>query len=480
VLAASIREAARRFGDRPLLIDAAGRPWSYAEVDARSDAVAVGMTRAGVRERDVVALTLPSIPEYVVAYLAAVKVGAAAAGVNTRLAPGERAALVEMVDARLVVESADQVDELASVAGDAADLVALPDDLSRPVAVVFTSGTTGLPKGAVFDEARIAAICAVDVGLDAWDGGGPMLASTEFCHIGFTTKLAWYLRLGATQVLMDRWRPEEALRLAARHRMAALGGVPSQFALMLRSPAFDDTDLGALTAVTLGGGPASPALRAEIIERFGAELSVRYSSTESGGCGTGTAFGATDAEALSSEGRPRGPIEVAIRDEDGAGAPPGEVGEVCLRSPTTMVGYWRDPEATAAAFHPDGFLRTGDLGHLDDAGCLRLAGRVKEMYVRGGYNVYPAQVEAVLSQHPQIVDVAVAPRADEVMGEVGVAVVVSSGAAPTIEALREFAAPHLAAYKLPEHVVVVDALPLTAMHKLDRRALEALAAESPG
>lgn len=145
-----------------------------------------------------------------------------------------------------------------------------------------------------------------------------------------------------------------------------------------------------------------------------------------------------------------------------------------------MLGYWRDPEATTTVFYPDRFLRTGDLGHLDDAGCLYLAGRVKEMYVRGGYNVYPAQVEAVLSQHPQVVDVAVVPRADDVMGEVGVAVVVPTGAPPTIDALREFAAPHLAAYKLPEHVVVVDALPLTAMHKLDRKAVEALVAESAG
>jgi acyl-CoA synthetase (AMP-forming)/AMP-acid ligase II len=138
-----------------------------------------------------------------------------------------------------------------------------------------------------------------------------------------------------------------------------------------------------------------------------------------------------------------------------------------------MAGYWRDPEATRTAFTADGFVRTGDLGWLDDADRLRLVGRSKEMYVRGGYNVYPVEVEAVLSTHPGVAAVAVVPRADVVMGEVGVAVVVprDPGAPPTLTSLRDHAVGSIAGYKLPEDMRVVDDLPLTAMEKVDRRAL---------
>jgi acyl-CoA synthetase (AMP-forming)/AMP-acid ligase II len=177
-----------------------------------------------------------------------------------------------------------------------------------------------------------------------------------------------------------------------------------------------------------------------------------------------------------SVGRPHAGVELELRDRDGD----GDVGEVCLRSPAVMDGYWRAPELTEAALTADGFVRTGDLGWIDDADRLHLVGRSKEMYVRGGYNVYPMEVEAVLAAHPAIADVAVAPRADDVMGEVGVAVVVPRPgcAAPTADELRTFAAERLAKYKLPDAVVVTDALPLTAMEKLDRRALAARVAEA--
>jgi acyl-CoA synthetase (AMP-forming)/AMP-acid ligase II len=169
-------------------------------------------------------------------------------------------------------------------------------------------------------------------------------------------------------------------------------------------------------------------------------------------------------------GRPHAGVDLELRDAvDG-------VGEVCLRSAAVMDGYWRAPGLTAEVLTADGFVRTGDLGWIDDAGRLRLAGRAKEMYVRGGYNVYPMEVEAVLATHPAIAAVAVAPRPDRVMGEIGVAVVVPRDRSrpPGLDELRTFAADHLATYKLPEAMVITDALPLTAMEKLDRRTLASL------
>jgi acyl-CoA synthetase (AMP-forming)/AMP-acid ligase II len=163
-----------------------------------------------------------------------------------------------------------------------------------------------------------------------------------------------------------------------------------------------------------------------------------------------------------------------VLDEADVAVPTGEVGRICIRSPAVMSGYWRDPVATRAAFTADRFVRTGDLGWVDDRGRLRLVGRSKEMYVRGGYNVYPVEVEAVLSAHDGVAAVAMVPRPDPVMGEIGVAVVVPRDASrpPALEDLRAFARDRLAAYKLPEGITIVESLPLTAGEKVDRTALQ--------
>ena len=468
VLDRIVPEAARRFGDRPALLAADGTPLSYADLDRRSDEVAVGLARRGVGPGSIVALTLPSTPEYVVAYVGLAKVGAVTAGVNPRLTDAERTTALDVVRPDVVLSSADEVAGLR-VTGETPPPLA--EDPDRPVAIVLTSGTTGRPRGAEFRVRQLAAITMADVG-DAWGGGGPMLASTQFAHVGFMTKLAWYLRLGTTQLLLDRWRATDVLDQIEVHRVPSVGGVAPQIALLLREPDLDQRDLDCVQTIIVGAAPSPPALVHEARERFGAAYSIRYSSTECGGVGTGTAFDAPDAEALHTVGRPRPPVELSIRDDTGRPVADGEVGEVCLRSPCVMAGYWRDPEATALALR-GGWLHSGDLGYVDAAGCLVLAGRAKEMFVRGGYNVYPLEVEAVLSEHPAVADVALVPRPDDVMGEIGVAVVVPRDPVepPSLEDLRTFARDRLSAHKLPEAVRVLDVLPLTAMQKLDRRAL---------
>jgi acyl-CoA synthetase (AMP-forming)/AMP-acid ligase II len=275
-----------------------------------------------------------------------------------------------------------------------------------------------------------------------------------------------------TTYLLDRWRAVDVLDLVSRHHMTSVGGVAPQLAMLLREPTFDDYDLTSVRTIVMGGAFSPPALVAAARERFGAAYSIRYSSTESGGVGTGTAFDADDEEALFTVGRPRGDVEIDVRDEHGASVTTGEIGEVCLRSSSMMRGYWRDPAATAEALR-DGWLHTGDLGWIDERGCLRLGGRAKEMFIRGGYNVYPLEVEAVLAAHPDVADIAVVPRPDPVMGEIGVAVVVpvDHAAPPSLDSLRAFGGERLASFKLPEASRVIDELPLTAMQKVDRRAL---------
>jgi len=493
-LAATVPEAARRFGDTPALVAAGGWSVTYAELDALSDEAAAALAARGVGEGDVVALVLPSTPDYVVAYAAIAKLGAITTGVNPRYTAAERAAVLDVAAPRLVLTTAelepgiaDTTDRIVIAPADASyrlldDLrrgfelqqpspLADRDDPERLVTIIFTSGTTGTPKGAMFGNRELAAITASDVG-DKWGGGGSMLAATQFAHVGFMTKLPWYLRLGTTTYLLDRWRAHDVLQLVHDHAMTSIGGVAPQVALMLRDPAFDSFDFTAVKTIIMGGALSPPALVQEARSRFGAAYSIRYSSTESGGVGTATAFDAVDDEAFFTVGRPRGDVEIEIRDANDEQEPDGTVGEICLRSSSMMRGYWRDPATTATTLR-DGWLHTGDLGFMDERGCLRLAGRQKEMFIRGGYNVYPLEVEAVLASHPAVADVAVIPREDPLMGEIGVAVVVPRDHAdpPDLDDLRAFAGERLTSYKLPEAIELVSALPLTAMQKVDRGAL---------
>ncbi|MEX0664547.1 MAG: class I adenylate-forming enzyme family protein [Acidimicrobiia bacterium] len=489
MLAATLREAARRFGDSPAYITAHGWELSYVDLDRVSDAVASGFAHRGLEPGDVVSLILPPGPEYLVSYLAAAKVGAITAGVNDRLTAAERDAVLERAGPRLVlaapgflpsdhdaleVPPASSFDALLAPLRHEGSPPSLPDDPNRPVAIIFTSGTTGTPKGALYCNRQLAFITQTDLG-EAWGGGGRSFNGTSFAHLGFMTKLPGNLRRGGLTFLMTRWSARGALELVEREHMTSVGGVPTQLALMLRQPDFDDYDLESVTTITTGGGPLTPGLAQEARARFGARLATRYSCTEAG-IGLGTAFDDPDEDAVVSVGRPHSAVDLGVFDEDDRPVAEGEVGAVCLRSAATMTGYWGDPEATSAAFTADGYVRTGDLGWVDDCGRLRLVGRSKEMYVRGGYNVYPVEVEGVLSTHPGVAAAAVVPRPDSVMGEVGVVFVVPRDPTvlPTLEALRDFGRDRLAAYKLPENLRIVEALPLTAMEKIDRRALAEL------
>lgn len=466
-----VRGAAQRFGDR-VAWNGPGGSLTFAELDHQSDVVAGGLAKAGVRVGDRVALTRPSDADYLVAAAAISKVGAIAVGINPSLAEVERARLIESADPTVVLGPDDELPRSTAIAPLAADA-------DRVAAIVFTSGTTGTPKGAVFTHRQLDAVRRIDLGAlsDEWGGGGPMLMSTQFAHVGITTKLAWYLRRGHTLLGLSKWRADDVLELVARHRIGSIGGVAPQIALLLRSSRFDELDLSCVQTLIVGGAFSPPALVTEAKARFGAAYSIRYSSTESGGTGIGTAFDADDDEALASIGRPRpGVAARVVEPGTSIEVPTGEIGELCVRTPSQMTGYWRDPEATAATIR-DGWIHSGDLALVDERELFRLRGRIKEQYVRGGYNVAPSEVEAVLSDHPLVAELAIAPRPDEVMGEIGVAVVVvrDPGAVPSLAELRRHGRDRLAAWKLPEAMVVVDALPLTPMLKVDRAGLARMA-----
>jgi len=488
------RRAAHDFADTPVYVADAGWVITYAELDRAADEAAAGLTARGVRRGATVALVLPSVIDYVVLYLAVARIGGVTAGINPKLRPREIAGCLDVLDPTLVIATDELLEGVDNdrfpteviIPGTNAAMVAaefrlkvagpaptLADDQDRPVCICFTSGSTGQPKGAWYTNRQLTRIAELDTG-GAWGGGGHGISSTQFAHVGFMTKLPWLLASGRTTHLFDRWSAGPVLRLIADHQMPAVTGVAPQLALMMRHPLMDELDFSAVKAIVAGGAASPPALVKECRERFGAAYSIRYSSTESGGIGLGTALDADDEEALHTIGRPRPGVEATVRDADNQVITDGEIGELWLRSDCVMSGYWNDPENTAETL-VDGWLRTGDLAHIDDAGCFRLAGRLKEMFIRGGYNVYPMEVESVLVAHDAVAELAIVPRADDVMGEIGVAVVVpvDPDAPPTLDDLRVFGESELARYKLPEAIRFVDHLPRNSSDKVDRRELAA-------
>jgi acyl-CoA synthetase (AMP-forming)/AMP-acid ligase II len=358
------------------------------------------------------------------------------------------------------------------------------------VAVVWTSGTTGLPKGAVFDHRRLAAVAA---GTDVLsEPGDRRLSPLPFAHVGSMTRTWDEAVHGVTTVITPTpWKAADCLAVMTKERITVGQGVPTQWALLLAEPGLDTADLSSLRMVGTGASRVPAELVAALREQFGVPVVVRYTSTEAS-LGTGTVPGDPDQVVATTVGRPVPGVSLAIADEVGAEVVAGDVGRVRIRSGAVMLGYWGGPPtgpgidgvafdeaATRSVLDDDGWLTTGDFGFIDAGGNLHLVGRANEMYIRGGYNVYPAEVESVLSAHPAVAQAAVMGTPDPVLGEIGVAFVVPvPGSEVSLAGLRSWAAGSLADYKSPDRLVVVGSLPVTSMMKVDKQSLAGPAAEA--
>jgi acyl-CoA synthetase (AMP-forming)/AMP-acid ligase II len=498
-----LREAARVNGEVEAYVEPAGpgprRALTFAEWERAADGVAGDLARRGITKGDVVCLLMPSTIDYAVLYAALQRLGAITSGINPRMGPSEVQSVLDRAAPALLVIDPDaatlpdsplpEVLERAEVrASWASDPPPRLPSLHAhdPVAVVWTSGTTGRPKGALFDHANLAAVAR---GTDVLSQPGDRrLSPLPFAHVGYMTRSWDEIANAVTTVITPTpWRADEAIRVLGTERVTVAQGVPTQWALMLQSEELARTDLSNLRVAGTGAARMTPSMVAEVRRRFGVPVVVRYTSTESS-LGTGTSLTSTDEEVATTVGRPVAGVELAVLGDDGRPVAAGDVGRVLLRSAAVMRGYWGhgpgrgrtvaellDPEATATVLAPDGWLTTGDFGRVTREGNLQLVGRAHERYIRGGYNVYPAEVEEALSSHPSVARAAVVGAPDDVLGEVGVAVVVPApGAVPDLGTLRAYCARKLADYKAPDALVVVDELPLTPMMKVDPVRLEAL------
>jgi acyl-CoA synthetase (AMP-forming)/AMP-acid ligase II len=344
----------------------------------------------------------------------------------------------------------------------------VPLDRSDPVTIIFSSGTTGMPKGAVFDADNLAA-AATSAGVMSAPHDR-RLTSTPFAHAGYMFKLWDQLVWGTTVVIPPApWSAAGMFDVLRDERITVAGAVPTQWYKLLDLEEVSPEVLPLLRIGVVATAPADPELVRRVADRLGVPLVVRYAMTE-----CPTISGTT----------PEDPPEVQFRTV-GRPAPGMAVrvvnGGIEVAGPCVMRGYWRNPELTAAVLQ-DGWLRTGDIGVLGEDGNLSIAGRSSDMYIRGGFNVHPLEVEQVIATHTAIRQAAVVGRSVPVIGEIGVAVVVAADPdhPPVLEELRTHVSRELADYKAPDELVVVDELPMTAMLKPDRAALRKLIVERAG
>ena len=497
MLPSVIKSVSATHGENVAYVSPDGKEITYNELDVVSDEMAVWLTNEGILEGSVVGLSLPSCIEYIVSYLALAKIGAITAGVNPRFTSLERSKTLSTLGPNLVITAKGHDDGVGDqyrktlITLNGAELIQnhrviggspqpLEDNDERPVCICFTSGSSGNPKGALFANRQLRAISKLDTG-GSWGGGGHRYASTEFAHVGVMTKLPWLLATAGTTHLIQKWNAREILQLIHEYKMSSISAIAPQVALMLKQDGIEDLDFSSVKAIVTGGAYASVNLIKKGREIFGAPWSVRYSSTESGGIGLGTSLTADDYEALHTIGRPREGVKVKICDSFGSELPVGETGEIWLSSPAMMSCYWNDPDATAEVFDQQ-WLKTGDLAYQTPEGYFILAGRTTEMFIRGGYNVYPLEIEGIFSEHPSIAEVVIIPRPDDIMGEIGVAfIVLEDGCSPiTIDDLRSFGTGKLAAYKLPEEIIYVESIPRNTTDKIDRRELKEIVKKRSG
>jgi long-chain acyl-CoA synthetase len=500
-----VREVAAKRPDAVALRHG-GREVAYGELDERSNRLAQALLDSGVQAGSHVAYLDRTAPEVVELLFATAKVGAVTVPLNWRLAPRELALVLE--DARPPVliagESyADVAGELVAGLSPAPERVVVGDAYERWLAAhdaidpggrgassdvvlqMYTSGTTGAPKGVLTTHRNLAAAAETSP-YWAFDAESVSMTPLPMFHIG---GIGWaFLGLwnGATTVLVSQFVAEDVLDVLEQQRVTNAVLVPTMIQMLTAVPGAAERDYSALRSIAYGASPITTTLLEAALRTFRCPLFGVYGLTESTGGVVHLEPADHDPDGprrhlLRSAGRPLPWVDVKIADPmTGTELGSGEVGEVWVRAPNVMLGYFNRAAETAAALTPDGWLRTGDGGYIDEDGYLFLTDRIKDMIVSGGENVYPIEVEDVLAQHADVADVAVVGIPDERWGELVKAfVILRPGCSATGDELVAFARERLAGYKLPRAVEFVDDLPRTPSGKVLKRELRERERASP-
>ncbi len=485
-----------------------GRDTTFADLDRRSNQVANGLRALGVGQGGRVAYLGKNSDHYFELLIGAAKAGAVTAPVNWRLAPPEVSYIVsdaqatvlfvgpEMVGlARTALLEAPTVQHVIAMEGGVADWLdyqAWRDGQSQADPAVpvrggdvflqlYTSGTTGRPKGAMLTHDNVllprAQQQSPDIAWNRWSDDDIGLVAMPVFHIGGTGWGITSLVNGAKGVVAREFDPNTVLDFIERERISKIFMVPAAIQIVIRHPRAREVDYSRLKHILYGASPIPLDLLREAMEVFGCGFVQMYGMTET--TGTIVALPPEDHDPagnprMRSAGKPLPGVEIAILDEAGNRLPPGQVGEIASRSAANMAGYWSLPEATAKTLSSDGWLRTGDAGYLDEDGYVYIHDRVKDMIISGGENVYPAEVENAIYGHPAVADVAVVGVPDPKWGEAVKACVVRKPGAECTEAeIIGWARQRIAGYKTPKSVDFIEALPRNPSGKILRRELRA-------
>lgn len=522
-IADMVADAAERFGSREALVDGRTR-LSWSELVDASRSFGAALLASGVERGDRVAIWCFNCSEWVVAALGLFEIGAVLVPINTRFKGAEAAEILQRSGAKVLVTVTDflGVDQTALLA---ASGVALPDlevsivahgptpdgaiswadfvtsatETSRaavaqrrtllsrddPSDILFTSGTTGQPKGVVQTNGRtlhVSTDWASMTGLDVSDRY--LMVNPYFHMFGLKAGILACVASGATMYPLAVFDVDAVLDLVDSEAITVLPGAPTIYQSILDHPSVGDRDLSSLRIAVTGAAE----IPVELIRRVTSDLPFStviagYGLTE-GGTATATHPDDDPETIATTVGRPRPGFEVRLvtEHEDGndVDVVSGEQGEVLLRSPSIMSHYLDDPDATALVLDADGWLRTGDIGTIDEIGNLRIVGRSKDMFIVGGFNAYPAEIENALMEHPDVRQVAVVGAPDRRLGEVGMAFVVARpGSALTSDGLIEWSRARMANYKVPRYVEIVESLPINASGKVMRKDLRESAAQRP-
>jgi fatty-acyl-CoA synthase len=483
--------------DKTAMVHGDQSTMTYRQFADGADRVAAVLRHLGVRRGGAVAYLGENSPDLLQVMFGAAQVGAAFVPVNTRLAPAEVVHVLTDSGARTLIHDPELAQRVTPVAdrigiphvvatgagtADRPGLARLPGAaatthepggvaMDDPAAIIYTSGTTGRAKGAVLTHGNltwVALNCVVDYDVISTDVA---LMISPLFHVASLGMGALPVILkGATLVLERGFDPGRALSQIERHRVTMLSGVPTTYQLLADHPNWASTDLSTLAKLTCGGS-AVPARILRAYEDRGLSFSQGYGMTETSPGATALPPDMTRAK-QGSVGLPHFFTDVRVAGGSGAPAPPGTIGEIEIAGPNVFAGYLGLPDATAEAFTADGWFRSGDLGYLDTDGYLYIAGRLKDMIITGGENIYPAELELLLGEMDGVTGAAVIGVPDDRWGEVPWAIMtVRTGVTIDTETAREFLDGKIARYKLPRKVVIVDDLPRTASGKVRKTDL---------
>lgn len=491
------------FGDREALVECAtGRRWTYHEFHEASRRIATALLARGTKPGDRIGIWSPNTAEWTMIQYATAQVGAILVNINPAYRTEEleyalNKASMCTVFAAAEFKSSDYVAMLDNVRGrcpalsdviivgwepwqEIADTAVEADALARvqsqrkpsdPINIQYTSGTTGFPKGATLTHTNI---------LNNGYFVGELLGYTErdrvcipvpfyHCFGMVMANLACTTHGAAMVIPAPGFDPEASLKAVAAQHCTSLYGVPTMFIAELELPNFDSFDLRTLRTGIMAGSPCPEQVMRSVIDRMHmGGVAICYGMTETSPVSTQTLPTDSLTRRVTTVGRVGPHLEVQVIDGDGTAVERGTPGELCIRGYSVMAGYWDDPEKTAEAIDADGWMHTGDIGVMDAEGYLAITGRIKDMVIRGGENIYPREVEEFLYGHPDIVDAQVVGVADEKYGEELMAWVrVREGAeAPTPESLRAFCSGRIAHHKIPRYVQVIDDYPMTVTGKV--------------